>query len=244
MLDESESAPFSLTTFTPPWGGLLPRANWPLRTRRWAEIAQRRVYPRPVVDDLDVLEQVQRRLLAGSVGLRMHALRLHDAHEQLHGGVVPRRWYRPHRRADAALAHGLGKRRRHVSGSVIAVMHAPIGRVSPGQSHLQRVVGQLGSDVRPHRPARYAARPYARREHRVQSALARLDVGDVGEPRHVRAVISLEPAPHRVRRRFAPRGPLLARGPFGARARPAPSAFAHDAGRACETCAPRAPAAA
>ena len=29
----SESAPFSLTTFTPPWGGLLPRANWPLRTR-------------------------------------------------------------------------------------------------------------------------------------------------------------------------------------------------------------------
>lgn len=29
---ESESAPFSLTTFTPPWGGLLPRANWPLRT--------------------------------------------------------------------------------------------------------------------------------------------------------------------------------------------------------------------
>ena len=87
----SESAQFSLTTFTPPWGGLLPRANWPLRTRRGAEIAQRRVHPRPVVDDLDVLEQVQRRLLAGSVGLRMHALRLHDAHGRLHGGVVPRR---------------------------------------------------------------------------------------------------------------------------------------------------------
>ncbi len=138
------------------------------------------MYPRPVVDDLDVLEQVQRGLLARGVGLRAHALRLHDAHGRLHGGVVPRRRDRPHRRADAALAHGLGKRRRHASGSAIAAMHAPIGRVSPGQRRLQRVVGQLGRDARPHRPAHYAARPYVHHERQVQPALARLDVGDVG----------------------------------------------------------------
>ena len=57
----------------PPWGGLLPRANWSLRTRRgW--IAQRRVYPRPVAGDLDALERVQRGLLARGVGARVHAL--------------------------------------------------------------------------------------------------------------------------------------------------------------------------
>lgn len=31
---ESESAPIPSTAFTPPWGGLLPRADWPLRARR------------------------------------------------------------------------------------------------------------------------------------------------------------------------------------------------------------------
>ena len=40
---------------------------------RRAEIAQHRMYPRPVVDDLDVLEQVQRGLLARGVGARVHA---------------------------------------------------------------------------------------------------------------------------------------------------------------------------
>ena len=78
--------------------------------------------PRPVVDDLDALEQVQRRLLARGVGLRMHALRLHDVHERLHGGVVPRRRYRPHRRADAVLSHGLGQKQRHVLRAVDALL--------------------------------------------------------------------------------------------------------------------------
>ena len=63
---------------------------------RRAEVAQRRVDPGPVVDDLDVLEQIQRGLLARGVGARVHAFRLHDAHERLHGRVVPRRGYRAH----------------------------------------------------------------------------------------------------------------------------------------------------
>ena len=32
-LSQSESTSIPLTPFTPPWGGLLPRANRPLRTR-------------------------------------------------------------------------------------------------------------------------------------------------------------------------------------------------------------------
>ena len=52
---------------------------------RRAEVAQRRVDPGPVVDDLDALEQIQRGLLARGLGARVHALRLNDAHERLHG---------------------------------------------------------------------------------------------------------------------------------------------------------------
>ena len=50
----------------------------------------------------------------------MHArvFLIHDAHERLHGRVVPRRGYRAHRRADFVLAHGLGQQQRHVLGPV------------------------------------------------------------------------------------------------------------------------------
>lgn len=77
---------------------------------------------RPVVDDLDVLEQIQRRLLAGGVCPGVHAFRLHDAHERLHGRVVPRRGYRAHRRADAVVAHGLWQKQGHVLGPVDALL--------------------------------------------------------------------------------------------------------------------------
>ena len=113
---------------------------------------------------------------------------------------------------------------------MIAVVHASLGRVSPGQRHSQGLVGELGRDVRAHRPSHDAPRPDVHHERQAQPALAGLDVGDVGEPRHVGAV-GLEPAPHQVQRRFALGRPLLARGALGARARhAAPAALAHDAG--------------
>ena len=54
--------------------------------------------------------------------MRVHALRLHDAHERLHGRVVPRRGYRAHVRADFVLAHGLGQQQRHVLGFVVEMV--------------------------------------------------------------------------------------------------------------------------
>ena len=183
--------------------------------------------PGPVVDDLDVLEQVQRGLLARGAGARVHAFRLRDAHERFRGRVVPRRRDRPHRRPDAAPSHGLGQEQRRVLRAVIAVMDASLWRVSPGQRHFQRLVGQLGGDVGAHRPARYAPRPYVHHERQIQPALAGLDVGDVREPRRVGAA-GLEPALDQVVRGLPLGSALLARGPLGARARDAaPSALAH-----------------
>gem|GEM_PF-5925644 len=185
---------------------------------RRAEVAQRRADPGPVVDDLDALEQIQRGLLARGVGARVRALRLHDAHERLHGRVAPRRRDRPHRRPDAVLPHGPGQKQRHALRAVIAVMDAPLWRVSPGQGHLQCLVGQLGRDAGAHRPARYAPRPHVHHERRVQPAPAGLGVGDVRKPRRVGAA-GLEPALGQVVRRLPLGSALLARGPFGARAR-------------------------
>lgn len=70
---------------------------------------------------------------------------------------------------------------------MIAVAHASLGQVSPGQCHSQGLVGELGRDVRAHRPSRDAPRPDVHHERQVQPTLAGLDVGDVGEPRHVGA---------------------------------------------------------
>lgn len=54
-----------------------------------AEVSQRRVGPYPVVEALDVLEDLERRPLSALEGARVHALGLDDAHERLHRRVVP-----------------------------------------------------------------------------------------------------------------------------------------------------------
>ena len=138
----------------------------------------------------------------------------------------------PHRWPYAAIAHGLGEQQRNALRAVIAVMDAPLWRVSPGHRHLQRLVGQLGGDVGARRPARYAPRPYVHHERQIQPALAGLDVGDAREPRRVGAA-GLEPALDQVVRRLPLGSALLARGPPGARARDAaPASLPHDAGHA------------
>lgn len=59
-------------------------------------------------------------------------------------------------------------------------MH-PLGVVSPGQGHLQLLVGQLGRDVGPHGPARDPPQSYVHYKRRVQPALPGLHIGDVGD---------------------------------------------------------------
>ena len=55
-----------------------------------AEVSQRRVGPCPVVEALDVLEDLERRPLSALEGAGVHALRLDEPHERLHRRVVPR----------------------------------------------------------------------------------------------------------------------------------------------------------
>lgn len=93
----------------------------------WAEVAQRRVRPDPVVEALDVLEGLEGRALAALEGARVHAPGLDGAHERLHGGVVPGRRYRPHRRLDPGPPHRPAEQERGVLRAVVAVVHAALG---------------------------------------------------------------------------------------------------------------------
>ena len=177
-----------------------------------AEVAERGVRPHPVVEALDVLEYLQRRLLAALEGARVHALRLHEAHQRLHRGVVPRRRDRPRRGPDAVVAHGAAEPERHVLRPVVRVVYAARRRPPAGDRHPERVVGQRGAHAVGHRPPDDPPGPYVHHERQVEPPAAGAHVGDVGEPRLVGARCA-EVAPHQVRRRVGlrrgrPRRPL------------------------------------
>ena len=184
-LDESESTPIPFTPLHRQRGGAL---HIPRLELRGAEIAQSRVDPDPVAGALYVLEDLERRPLARLEGPRAHAPRLDGAHGRPRRGVVPRRGYRPHRGLDAGLAHRLARQQRDVLRAVIRVVDATLPRVPAGYRHPEGVVGEPRRHPVRHRPADDPAGPYARHDRQVEPPLARARVGDVGEPRAVRAV--------------------------------------------------------
>lgn len=83
-------------------------------------------------------------------------------------------------------------------------MHEAFRVVSPGQDHLQRLVGKLRRDARAHGPAHYPPRPYVHHQRQIQPALPGFHASDVGEPRHV-GVVGAGLAPGQVFGRLAHR---------------------------------------
>ena len=70
------------------------------------------------------------------------------------------------------LSHGLGEQQQHVLQAVIAVAYASLGTTSPGEGHLQCLIGQLGRDVGSHCPTHDPPRAYVHHERQVQPVLA------------------------------------------------------------------------
>jgi len=71
----------------------------------WAEIAQRRVRARLIVEALDVVEHVCLRVIARSICLPPDPLGLQRGEEALHGGVVPDVAGPAHRAGHAIVGH-------------------------------------------------------------------------------------------------------------------------------------------
>ena len=128
-----ESTPIPFTPLRRIHGGALPMPRLELRR---AEVPQRRVDPDPVVESPDVLEDLERCLLARLEGSRMHALGLDEAHERLHGRVVPRGRDGAHRGLDAGIPHGPAQQQRGVLAAVVAVVHAALPRAPSRDRHL------------------------------------------------------------------------------------------------------------
>ena len=153
-----------------------------------AEVPRRGVYPHPVAESLDALEDLERCPLARLEGPRMHAPGPDGAHERLHGRVVPRGRDGAHRGLDAGIPHGPARQQRGVPAAAVAVVHAALPRAPPRDRHLQRVVGGLGAHAARHRPADDHPRPYVHDGRQVEPALMGPRVRDVGEPGPVRPV--------------------------------------------------------
>ena len=109
----SESTPISFTPLRRLQAAIVLGPVSPLELLG-AEVSQRRVGPCPVVEALDVLEDLERRPLSALEGAGVHALRLDEPHERLHRRVVPRARDRARRRPDAGLAHRLAYQERDV----------------------------------------------------------------------------------------------------------------------------------
>lgn len=100
----------------------------------------------------------------------------------------------------ARLAEGLAEGERGVLRSPVRVDDEPGGRSSAGDGHRERVDDQLGLEVVTHRPADDLVGEHVHHDGEEQVALARLDVGDVGQPEAI-GRIRPEPALDQVGRR-------------------------------------------
>ncbi len=149
-------------------------------------VAQRGVAATPVVERLDVLEQVGLRVGAGRVRRAVHPLVFEAVEEALGRRVVPAVALATHRCGHAEVTQ-LG---RHggtcVLTSAIAVKHDSSLGLAPEPRHGQGI----GDDVRGHarfdRPADDLAVEQIEDDGQVQPALAGLDVRDIPRPDSIR----------------------------------------------------------
>ena len=157
----------------------------PSLERSGTKVAKRRMPPLPIVEALEVIEELGARRRPGGPGRVVDQLDLEGREEALGDGVVP---------AIAPAAHTAGDPvlRQHplvvaagILTSAIRMMQQARRRAPAGQRQAERVEGEVVGDALAHRPADGEARAEIEDHRQVEPALARRDVGDVGHPRLV-----------------------------------------------------------
>jgi len=143
-------------------------------------VAQRGVAATPVVENLDVLEQVGLRVGSRCVGRPMHPLVLQAVEEALGGRVVPAVAPAAHRGGHAVLGELGGHGMAGVLAATVAVEDHPGTRLTPEPGHRQRVEDDVGVRPRLDRPANDLAVKQVQHDGQVQPAFAGLDFGATG----------------------------------------------------------------
>src|SRR5215468_1391205 len=139
----------------------------------------------PVVEDLQVLEDVRASVSARCPGALRDELDLQGREETLRDRVVP---------AVAAAAHAatdpvhreatLILLARVLTPAIRMVEQAPWG-LAAGERHGERVEGELAGDPRTRRPTNDASREEVEDDDEVEPALERPEIGDVADPDRV-----------------------------------------------------------
>lgn len=148
--------------------------------------------------------------VAHSPASNAHAckLGLDEAHERLHGRVGLQRRVGPIEGYTPASRIVFPRSSDACCGPRPEWWTHPPGRAPAGHGHPERVVGELGRHAGRRRPADDHPEPDSHHDRQVEPPPTRAHVGDVGEPRPVRAVRG-EVAPHQAGRRVGMRrGPL------------------------------------
>src|SRR3989449_590815 len=142
--------------------------------------------PLPVVEDLEVIEQLGARRRPRGPRRVVDELDLQRREETLGHGVVPTIAPAAHAAHDPVLGQDALVVAAGVLTAAIGMMEQPLRRAPARQGHPERVEREVVRDALVHRPADGEARTEIEDHRQVEPTLARRNVGDVGDPRLVR----------------------------------------------------------
>ena len=81
------------------------------------------MYPHPIIEDLDIVEDIKPRIISGPERLTVHALYFDRGHETFSDRVVTRSRYRSHRWRDPVSPHRPSQQQGFILTSVICMMY-------------------------------------------------------------------------------------------------------------------------
>ena len=153
-----------------------------------AEISQRRMQAKSVVEPFNVIEQTRPGFVSGLIETTMHVLTFQGAEETLHRCIIIPGPHPVHAGQDTAiLQHGLVPTVR-VLAPLIRMMHEACCRPALTDSHLQGSQRQVCSHPVRHGPADDSTTEQVQNGCQVEPPFQAGDVGDVGQPLLIRSV--------------------------------------------------------
>ncbi len=144
-----------------------------------AEIAQRRVAARRIVEALDIVEYICLGVIARAVGFTPDPLGLQRGEEALHRRVVPDVARPAHRACHAVVGHQPLELLARILAALVRVVQQGIGLPTPPDRHHECVGDELSGHGVTHRPADHPAREQVDDDCDVQPSFGGPDVGEV-----------------------------------------------------------------
>jgi len=140
----------------------------------------------PVIEHLDIFEDILRGLFTSHVTPMIHELALECPEEAFDTGIIPAVAFAAHARSDAMGGEQVLVPCRGILAAAIGVVQKTRLRLSGRERHEERVLGELPGQALTHRPANHRARVEVEDHCQIEPALCGPDVGDVSGPHSIR----------------------------------------------------------